>query len=154
MKEKSMPMIIPFKTTKECFNTLKNLYEKKALIQKRKLKKNIRNLEMEKDQKMAYCLTKISQVIDRLMEFGDKIEDDHLVQTIFNGLLVTWETFLAIVNIREAQQSFDRLWHDCLEEEGRIQSRYGPPTEKVHALVSKAKKGKIFPQHKDNGKGP
>ena len=90
----------------------------------------------------------------KLMAIGDKVEDDDLVQTVFDGLPASWETFLEAVNGREVQPSFDRLLHDCLEEEGRIQSRSGPPNEKDHALVAKTKKGKRFPQHKDNGKGP
>ena len=61
---------------------------------------------------------------------------------------------MAAVNGREVQPSFDRLWHDCLEEEGRIQSRSGPPTIKDNALASKTKKGNRFPQQKDNSKGP
>ena len=59
---------------------------------------------------------------------------------------------MAAVNGRGVQPSFDRLWHDCLEE-GRIQSRAGPPTENDHALVAQTKKGKRFPKHKDKGKG-
>ena len=52
---------------------------------------------------------------------------------------------MAAVNEREVQPSFDRLWHYCLEEKGRIQSRFGPPPEKDHALAAKAMKGRIFP---------
>ena len=85
------------------------------------------------------------------MAIGDKVEDDDLVQTIFDGLPASWETFLASVNGREVQPNFERLWHDCLEE-GRIHSRSGPPPEKDHALATKAMKGKNIPQHKDNGK--
>ena len=54
------------------------------------------------------------------MAIGDKVEDDDLVQTVFDGLLATWETFLAAINGRGVQPSFDRLWHDCLQEERRI----------------------------------
>ena len=61
---------------------------------------------------------------------------------------------MASVNGREVQPNFERLWHDCLEEEGRIQSRSGPPLEKDHALAAKAMKRKNIPQHKDNGKEP
>ena len=87
------------------------------------------------------------------MVIADKVEDDDLVRVVFDGLPTTWETFLASVNGREVQLNFERLWHDCLEE-GRIQSRLGPPLEKAHALATKTKKGNNLPRHKDNGKEP
>ena len=45
VKETLMPVITPLKTTKECFDTLTNLYEKKALRQKRVLKNPLRYLK-------------------------------------------------------------------------------------------------------------
>jgi hypothetical protein len=41
VKENIMPVIAPLKTTKGCFDTLTNLYEKKALSQKRVLKNRL-----------------------------------------------------------------------------------------------------------------
>jgi hypothetical protein len=70
------------------------------------------------------------------------------------GLPDSWETFLSSVNGREVQPNFERLWHDCLEEEGRLKSRNETSTVKDHALLVKAKKWKRFPQHKSKGKKP
>ena len=108
---------------------------------------------MEKEETVSIFFSKISDK-NQLMAIGDKVEDDDLVHKVFNGLLASWETFLAAVNGREVQTNFEILWHDCLEEEGRIQSRSGPPPKKDHALDAKAMKGKNIPQHKDNGKEP
>ena len=97
---------------------------------------------MEKDETVATFFSNISQIRDQLMAIADKVEDDDLVQTLFDGLPTAQETFLATVNGREVQPNFERLWHNCLEEEGRIQSRAGSPPEKDHALATKTKKGK------------
>ena len=43
------------------------------------------------------------------MAIGDKVEDDDLVETIFDGIPMTWETFMASVNGREVQPNFE----DC-----------------------------------------
>ena len=59
-KENLMPMIIPLKTEKECFNTLTNLYDKKDLSQKRELNNKLHNLKMEKDEVVDSFFTKIS----------------------------------------------------------------------------------------------
>jgi hypothetical protein len=76
------------------------------------------------------------------------------VQTTIDGLPESWETFLSSVHGREVQPNFKRLWHDCLDEEGRLKSKNEPSTVKDHALSAKAKKWKRFPQHKGKGKKP
>ena len=118
-----MLVITSLKTAKECFNTLTNLYEKKAPSQKRVLKKRIRTPKMNKDEGVGPFSTNIAQVRDQLTAFGITVDDDDLEQTVFDGLPNSWETFLAIVSGHENQPNFDRLWHDCLEEEGRVQSK-------------------------------
>jgi hypothetical protein len=60
MKDNIMPVIAHLKTAKECFDTLTNLYEKKAPGQKRVLKKRLRTLKMEKDDTITSFFTKIS----------------------------------------------------------------------------------------------
>ena len=49
VKDNLMSVITPLKTEKDCFDTLINLYEKKAPTQKRDLKNKLRNINMEKE---------------------------------------------------------------------------------------------------------
>ena len=84
-----MPVIAPVRTTKECFDALENLYEKKSPTQRRDLKKKLRSLNMEKDEPISILLSKISQIRDKLMAIGDKVEYDDLVYTVFDGLPMT-----------------------------------------------------------------
>ena len=109
---------------------------------------------MEKEEKVATFFSRITQIRDQLLAIGDKVEDDDLVQTVFDGLPTTWETFLASVNGRGDQPNFERLWHDCLDEESKVQSISVPPPKKNQALVIKTKKGKNPLPHKDNSKEP
>ena len=97
VKEKLMPVIAPLRTTKECFDALANLYEKKAPTQRRALRKQLRSLKMEKDETITTFFSKISQIRDQLMVIGDKVEDDDLVHTMLDGFPTIWETFLALV---------------------------------------------------------
>jgi hypothetical protein len=122
VKDNIMSIIAPLRTTKEFFDTLSNLYEKNSSSQKRFLKNKLCTLKMEKDESVAYFFTKISQLRDQLVVIGIKVDDDDLVQSIVDGLPSSWETFLARINARENQPNFERLWHDWLQEEGRIQS--------------------------------
>ena len=96
-----MVVIAPLRTSIECLDTLANFYEKKAPTQRRALKKQLRSLKMEKDETVATFFSRIFQIRDQPMAIGDKVEDDDLVQTVFDGLLTVWETFLASINGRE-----------------------------------------------------
>jgi hypothetical protein len=146
-----MPLIGHLKTTKECFDALANLYEKKAPTQKRILKKQLRTLKMGKDETIVVFFSKIVQTRDQLTSIGVVVDDDDLVQTAGDGLPDSWEIFLASINEKEAQPNFKRLWHDCLGEERRLKSRNEHSTVRDHALSVKAKRWKKFPQPKGKG---
>jgi hypothetical protein len=145
IKDNMMPLIGHLRTTKECFDALANLYEKKAPTQKRILKKQLRTLKMGKDETIVVFFSKIAQTRDQLTSIGVVVDDDDLVQIAGDGLLDSWEIFLASVNEREAQPNFKRLWHDCIGEEGRLKSRNEHSTVREHALSVKAKRWKKFP---------
>ena len=80
------------------------------------------------------------------------MDDDDLVQIVFNGLPNSWETFLASVSGCENQPNFDRLWHDCLEEEGRVQNKTTGTKEGNLALTAKTRKFKKPSPQKKEGK--
>jgi hypothetical protein len=154
VKDSMMPLIGHLRTAKECFDALTNLYEKKAPTQKRILKKQLRTLRMGKDETIAAFFSKIAQTRDQLTTIGVAVDDDDLVQIAVDGLPESRGIFLASVNGREAQPNFERLWHDCLEEEGRLKSRNEHSTIRDHALSAKAKRWKKFPQSKWKAKKP
>ena len=79
VKETVMPNITTLKTAKECFDTLANLYEKKAPSQKRVLKERLRTLKLIKDEGVGSFFTKIAQVRDQLIAIGIAVDDDDLV---------------------------------------------------------------------------
>ena len=68
MKDNIMLVITPLNMTKECFDTLTNIYEKKAPTQKRDLKNKFCNMKMEKDEIVASFFTNISQVKEQLVK--------------------------------------------------------------------------------------
>jgi hypothetical protein len=154
IKDSMIPLIAHLRTKKECFDSLAKLYENKAPTQKRTLKKQLCMLNMGKDETISTFFSKISQTRDQLTTIGVAVDDDDLVQTTIDGIPESWNIFLSYVNGREVQPNFERLWHGCLEEEGRIKRKNEPSTVKYHALSSKAKKWKRFPQHKGKGKKP
>ena len=140
-----MPKITALKTAKECYDTLVNLYEKKAPSQKRVLKKRLRTLKLNKNESVGSFFTKIAQVRDQLISIGIIVDDDDLAQTVVDGLPSSWETFMASVSGPQNQPTFERIWHDCIEEEGRTPGK--AIKEDNLALAAKINKfKKPFPQ--------
>jgi hypothetical protein len=138
-----MPVMNLLMTAKDCMDTLVNLYEKQDPSQKSTLNKNINYLNMEK----------VESVGD-----GVIVDDDDLVQTIFYSLPSSWETILSSVSGREIQATFERLWHDYLQEESHTTTRSKPTKEEHSSLASrfKGKKKGTFQkgsQRKPNTKG-
>jgi hypothetical protein len=88
-------------TTKDCMHTLVNLYEKQAPSHKRTLKHNIKYLKMDKGESITSFCSRIAQIRDQFLVIGVTVDDDDLVQDIFDGLPYSWETFLSSVSGRE-----------------------------------------------------
>lgn len=115
-----MQVIIQLKSAKEFFDTLIKLYEKNDPSQKRALKNQHRTLKMEKDDMVSSFLTNISQIRDQLISIGVNVDGDDIVQIVVDGIPSSSETFFFGVNVLENQPIFERLWHNCLQEEGTI----------------------------------
>ena len=79
MKDNLMSVITSLIMAKECFDTLTNLYEKKAPNKKRDLKKKFHNMNMERDETIASLFTKISQVDDQLASISVDMDEDGLL---------------------------------------------------------------------------
>jgi hypothetical protein len=134
-----IPTMTLLMTTKDCLDTLVNLYEKQAPSQKRKLKHKIKYLKIEKGESMASFCSMIAQIKDQLLVTGVTVDDDDLVQAIFYDLPSSWETFLSSVSGREIQPMFDRLWHDFLQEESHTAIMSKPMKEEHSTLASRFK---------------
>ena len=73
---------------------------------------------MEKDETMASFFTIIYPVREQLAIIGVVVYEDDILQTAIDALPSSWETFLDVVNGREMQPNFERLWHDYLQDAG------------------------------------
>ena len=64
---------------------------------------------MEKDESVNSFFTKISHLKDQLLAIGVSVDDDDLVQTVFDGLTSALEAYLVAVNDHKVQPNFERL---------------------------------------------
>ena len=88
VKDNIMSVVTPLKKSKECFDTLMNLYEKKAPTQKRDLENKLRNMNMERDDTIASFLENISQVKDHIIRINVETYDDDFLQTSIDRIPV------------------------------------------------------------------
>ena len=116
VRDSIMAIMTSLMTPKQCMDALTQLYEKSATSQKRTLKHKLKYLKMEKGESVGTFCSKIAQIRDLLRVLNIKVDDDDLVQVIFDGLPSSWGTFLSGVTGRTTEPSFEQLWHDCLEE--------------------------------------
>jgi hypothetical protein len=104
-----MPAMTSLMTAKDCMDTLVNLYEKQAPDQKRTLKNKLKYLNMEKGESLASFCSSRAQMRDQILVTRVTVDDDDLVQAMFDSLPSSWETFLSSVSGREIQPTFERL---------------------------------------------
>ena len=101
-----MSTITPLNTTKECFDTLMNLYGKKAPSQNMGVNNKLQNLNKDKDKIVASFFTNIFQVRDHLGSIRVVKDQDDLLQASIHGLPSSWETFLDAVNCQKDHPNF------------------------------------------------
>ena len=72
-------------------------------------------------------------------------ETDDFIGAAIDGLPDSWSSFIASVSGRGKSPSFEEFWHECIEEEARLQRRSGSSSktrEKDLVLSTKFKKDK------------
>ena len=99
-------------------------------------------MKMERDETLASFFSNISQVKDKLASIDVETDEDDLLQTAIDRLASSWETFIVAVNEREEQPNIKILWHDYIQEEGRIQNKVVSTKEENLALTVRTKRGR------------
>jgi hypothetical protein len=102
---------------------------------------------MDKKETIALFFSKISQLKEQLLVVGALTEEDDFIGAVIDELPNSWAPFISFVCGRGQSPSFERFWHDCIEEQNRLQRRFGSSSkarEKDLVLSAKFKKGKKF----------
>ena len=152
IKNGMMPLLQPLATAKECVDALSRLFDTDAPSLKRTLKKQLHTIRMDKNEIVASFFSMISQLKEQLLAVGALTEEDDFVGAAIDRLPDSWSSFISSVCVRGQSPSFEGFWHDCIEEEYRLQRRFGSSSkvrEKDLVLSAKFKKGR-----KSRGKKP
>ena len=133
-------------------DALSKLYDTDAPSLKRSLKKHLHTIKMDKNETVASLFSRISQLEEQLLAVGALTEEDDFIGAAINRLPDSWASFISFVYGRGQSPSFEGFSHDYIEEENRLQRRFGSSSkagEKDLVLSTKFKKGK-----KSRGKKP
>ena len=98
---------------------------------------------MNKTEKVASYLTRISKITDELSAVGEAVSSEEMVRTALNGFSGKWNTFLKGVVSRENLPNWERMWDDFVQEEIHDEALEGKQTqgensEENVSLLSKA----------------
>jgi hypothetical protein len=123
VKDHLIPHLNEKKMTKDMFDALVSLFQRKNMNRKMILRNKLRLVHMSRSDNVTNYLMRITQVCDQLASIGEKKEDAELMNVALNGLPKSWEPFVKGVCARENIPYWQRLWDDCIQEETREESK-------------------------------
>eukprot|EP00253_Pinus_taeda_P018031 PITA_18031 len=155
VKDNIIPHIRECKTSKETWDTLKNLYETKTTNKILYLKSKLLSIKMEENESVSDFISRIKDLKDKLGDIGESVSSTDLVTVTLSGMLDEYQMFITGLSAIEKAPTFDELAGILMQEEERRRSiKKNSPNSNL-ALMAKGKKsfkGKQW--EKNKGKRP
>ena len=104
-------------------NALTSLFEGKKINRRMTLRNQLKGMKIQKVETMQSYFTSVSHIKEQMEAIGDMVEEAEVVVTTLNGLPRDWESFIIGICARRNLIKFNRLWEECVQEEGRIDNR-------------------------------
>jgi hypothetical protein len=123
VKDHLIPHIYELQTTRQMYEALIMLYERKDISQNLSLRNHLRNMNMENSESVSSYLMRVSHIRDQLATIGYVISEKDLVTTTLNGFPTFWIPFVRVCARRKLPK-FDKLWVDFTHEESRLADQH------------------------------
>lgn len=117
VKDNIIPHIRECKTSKETWDTLKNLHETKTTNQILYLKSKLLSIKMEENESVSDFISRIKYLKDKLGDIGESISNRDLVTVTLTGMLDEYQMFIIGLSAREKAPTFDELAGILMQEE-------------------------------------
>ena len=104
-----IPHVSSFKTPKEVFDALKNMFEGKNINQKMTLRNHVKNVKIQNSKTIQSYFTRVAQIKEQLESVEENVEEGDIVMTTLNGLPRSWDSFIQGICVRRKLISFSRL---------------------------------------------
>ena len=122
------------------YDALSKMYEGRNINRKMNSRSQLKSTRMCQGQSIQDYFTRVSQIKEQLEAIGDKIDEDEMVITAFNGLTRPWESFIQMMCARKESMKFDIVWEDCIQEETRVANREALLKEDDKSLATHTKR--------------
>jgi hypothetical protein len=123
IKDHSIPQVSSKNTPKQMFDALSKMYEGKNINRKMNLRTQLKNTKMQKGETIQDYFSRVTHLKERLEAVGDNLDEDELIVTTLNGLIIPWDAFIQTIYARKEKLQFDSLWEECVQEEARVANR-------------------------------
>jgi hypothetical protein len=90
VKDHLIPHISELETSRQMYEALNRLYERKYISQNLALRNQLRNMKMENSESVSSYLMRVSQIRDHLTAIGDVISDKELVLPMILVILMVY----------------------------------------------------------------
>jgi hypothetical protein len=124
VKDHLIPHISELQTTRQMYEALNRLYERKDISRNLTLRNHLRNMKMDNSESVTSYLIRVSQIRDQLAAIGDVISDKELITTTLNAFPTFWIPFVQGVCAIRKLPNFDKLWVDYTHEESRLADQH------------------------------
>ena len=72
---------------------------------------------------MQSYFSRVYKIKEQLESIGYMVEEAKVVMTTLNGLPREWDSFIRGICARIKLNKYNKLWEECVQEEGRITNR-------------------------------
>ena len=117
IKDNIIPHIRECKTSKETWDTLKNLHETKTTNRILYLKSKLLSIKMEENESVSDFISRIKDLKDKLGDIRESVSSTDLVTVTLNGMLDEYQIFITGLSAREKAPTFDELAGILMQEE-------------------------------------
>ena len=87
------------------------------------LRKQLKGVKIQKVEIMESYFSRESQITEQLESICDMVEEEDVVMTTLNGLPRESDSFIKGICARRKLTKFNKLWEECVQEEGRSENR-------------------------------
>ena len=120
IKDHLIPHVSSFKTPKEVYDALINMFEGNNINWKMTLRNQLKNVNIQNEETIQSYFTRVSHIKEQLEAVDEEVDNAEIVMTTLNGLPRSWDSFIKGICARKKLVKFSRLWEECSQEEAQI----------------------------------
>ena len=98
-----------FKTLKEVYDALKNMFKGKNIKQNMTWRNQLKNVKIQNSNTIQSYITRVAQIKEQIEAVEENVEEGEIVMTTLNRLPRSWDSFIQEIFARMRMISFSRL---------------------------------------------